>query len=269
MAQPGAAAADGACDAQLLAMVTVPAEAKCPLRNLALGLDDKHRFCVRMLELVQFACANSDRMAREFVNAKEKGLLKAAGKREQRTRMSKWNGAKAVWTCDVSCAERVMLWAADQKKQGDTASKEHITQLAGAIKDMACDEAQKRVTKHREIFDQSIGVDSSRVDRGEGTPPSLQGTGSRATANDQDDGMSSCDDANGRAFEARPVHVSVAQAPDGAWPHLRLRAGSNHQVHALHEGAWTYEGAADGEKRCQHCKPSAQVTRLLHATVAA
>ena len=67
MAQPGAAAADGACDAQLLAMVTVPAEAKCPLQKLALGLDDKHRFCVRMVELVQFACANSDRMAREFV----------------------------------------------------------------------------------------------------------------------------------------------------------------------------------------------------------
>ena len=104
----------------------------------------------------------------------------------------------------------------------------------------------------------TIGVDTTNVV-----------SGSRATANDQDDGMSSCDDANGRAFEARPVHVSVAQAPDRAWPHLRLRAGSNHQVHALHEGAWTYEGAADGEKRCQHCKPSAQVTRLLHATVAA
>ena len=140
---------------------------------------------------------------------------------------------------------------------------------ADAIKEMACKETQKRLTKHREIFAQSIGMDASRVDRSEGTPPSPQGTGSRATANDQDDGMSSCDDANGCDFEARPVHVSVAQAPDGAWPHLRLRAGSNHQVRALHEGTWKYEGAADGEKRCQHCKPSAQVTRLLHATVAA
>jgi hypothetical protein len=269
MAQAGAAEASGACNVQRMAALTVSEAVAGLLRKLALGLDDEHRFCVRMVELVQIACGNNRTSAQEFMKTHEQGLLEAAGKREQRTRMSKWNGAKAVWTCDVSCAERVMLWAADQKKQEDTASKEHITQLAGAIKEMACDEAQKRVTKHREIFVQSIGVDASRVDRSEGTPPSPQGTGSRATANDQDDGMSSCDDANGRAFEARPVHVSVAQAPDGAWPHLRLRAGSNHQVRALHEGTWKYEGAADGEKRCQHCKPSAQVTRLLHATVAA
>ena len=69
MAQPGAAAADGACDAQLLAMVTVPAEAKCPLRNLALGLDDKHRFCVCMVELVQIACRNSRSAAEAFIKS--------------------------------------------------------------------------------------------------------------------------------------------------------------------------------------------------------
>ena len=59
MVQADAAVADGACDVQLLEMVTVPAAAKGPLRALALGLDDKHRFCVCMIELVQLACVNN------------------------------------------------------------------------------------------------------------------------------------------------------------------------------------------------------------------
>ena len=59
MAQPRAAAADGACNVQRMQSVTVPAAAKGPLRALALGLDDKHRFCVCMIELVQLACVNN------------------------------------------------------------------------------------------------------------------------------------------------------------------------------------------------------------------
>ena len=70
-------------------------------------------------------------------------------------------------------------------------------------------------------------------------------------------------------FENRAPMLESTARHGAKRPQLRLGAGSSHQVHALHEGAWTYEGAADGEKRCQHCKPSAQVTRLLHATVAA
>ena len=69
MAQPGAVAVDGACNVQLMASVAVPAAAAGPLKQVALGLDDEHRFCMRIVELVQVACANSDRKAREFVQA--------------------------------------------------------------------------------------------------------------------------------------------------------------------------------------------------------
>ena len=83
MAQPRAAAADGACNVQRMQSVTVPAAAKGPLRALALGLDDEHGFCVRMVELVRFACANSEQKARDFIQANTQGLLDAAGQDEQ------------------------------------------------------------------------------------------------------------------------------------------------------------------------------------------
>ena len=103
MAQPRAAAADGACNVQRMQSVTVPAAAKGPLRALALGLDDEHRFCMRMVELVRFACANSEQKARDFIQANTantQGLLDAAGQDEQC--MGKWEGAKALCTCDTA-----------------------------------------------------------------------------------------------------------------------------------------------------------------------
>jgi hypothetical protein len=66
-----------------------------------------------MVELVQFACANSPQMARRFVTTNAQGLLEAAGQAEQQ--MCQWNEARAVWICYVSFAVQVMLRAARLK----------------------------------------------------------------------------------------------------------------------------------------------------------
>ena len=44
-----------------------------PLRELALGLEDENRFCVRMIELVQIACGNSRSAAEAFIKSLEHG----------------------------------------------------------------------------------------------------------------------------------------------------------------------------------------------------
>ena len=139
MAQAGAAAASGACDVQLLEAVTVPEAVAGPLRELALGLDGEHRFCVRMGDLVQIACGNNRSGAEAFLKSHEQqGLLEAAG--QAVWRKCKWNRTKAVWTCDLSCAERVMRLAADQKEgnvahtgSGAVASGTQIEDLVGAM----------------------------------------------------------------------------------------------------------------------------------------
>ena len=56
-----------------------------------------------MVELVRFACANSEQKARDFIQANTantQGLLDAAGQDEQC--MGKWEGAKALCTCDTA-----------------------------------------------------------------------------------------------------------------------------------------------------------------------
>ena len=73
MAQAGAAEASGACNVQRMAALTVSEAVAGLLRKLALGLDDEHRFCVRMVELVQIACGNSRSAAEAFIKSLEHG----------------------------------------------------------------------------------------------------------------------------------------------------------------------------------------------------
>jgi hypothetical protein len=129
MAQAGAAEASGACNVQRMGAVTVPEAVAGPLRKLALGLDDEHRFCVRMVELVQIAYGNNRMSAQDFMTRHEQGLLKAAGQDVRR----EGKRERKNWTCDLSRAERVMLLAADEKEgnvahtgSGAVSSQDHI-----------------------------------------------------------------------------------------------------------------------------------------------
>ena len=56
--------------------------------------DDDDGLCMRL------ACANSEQKARDFIQANAQGLLDVAGQDEQRT--GKWDGAKAICTCDTT-----------------------------------------------------------------------------------------------------------------------------------------------------------------------
>ena len=96
MAQAGGAATNAAGAARQVRLV--PCDDG--LMGLSLGVDDLIRYCVRMVELVWFACANSEQKARDFIQANAQGLLDVAGQDEQRT--GKWDGAKAICTCDTT-----------------------------------------------------------------------------------------------------------------------------------------------------------------------
>ena len=183
MAQAGGAAKSAAGTVRQVGLVSYSGEKTA----IALGVDDLGRFCLRIVELVQFACANTEQRARSFISQNRQSFLEAAGQAEQR--MCRWNGTRPVPTCDVSVAAQVMLRAARLKEgnvlhtgAGVMASEGHlegqIAHLVCDIKAMACDEAQKRLdeaqkrlTQEREMFAQSIGVDAFRVDRSEGTRP--------------------------------------------------------------------------------------------------
>jgi len=148
MAQAGAAEAIGAGNVLRMGAVPVPAGVECDVRELVLGLDDQRCVCSRMLDLVQIACRYSLSAAQKFAQRNEKGLLEAAGQTvKQKCKWAVVGGrkkTKAVWTCSVLFAERVMLRAASYNAHGITTSKENITHLADAIVQMV--EAQNKDT---------------------------------------------------------------------------------------------------------------------------